>query len=77
MDVSQMDIPLRVVRLVAAFPVLIFLGAAVLDFLCEAFKWPGVGDRLQIWTREHPALSAGMVIFLGALLGHFFLWARN
>ena len=70
-----MDIPLWVIRLVAAFPVLMFFGAALVDLFCEVMKWPGVGDRLQDWASQHPALSAGMGIVLGALLGHFFLWA--
>jgi hypothetical protein len=65
------------VRLIALVLTVFFLGGAGLDAL-SAFKgWPGIAERLQGWTGNHPLLAAGLAALTGALLGHFFFWARS
>lgn len=64
------------VRLITFALTLFLLGGAALDAL-SAFKgWAGIAERLQGWTDNHPLLSAGLAAFVGALVGHFFWWAR-
>ena len=61
-------------RVLAAVPVIVVLAVAGLDIFFEAVHWPSISQRLQTWTGEHPLLAAGLVVVLGALIGHFLFW---
>ena len=65
------------VRLIAVVLTAFLLGGAGLDALAAFRGWPGIAERLQGWTGNHPLLSASVAAVVGALLGHFFFWARR
>jgi hypothetical protein len=65
------------VRIIGAVLTAFLLGGTVLDAFSQLKGWPGIADRLQSWTNDHPVLSASLAGVVGALLGHFFFWSRG
>jgi uncharacterized integral membrane protein len=63
------------IRFIAAAIVLVFFAVTVLDLAFLVQKTPSVAQRLQNWSRSAPLAAAGLAAVIGALLGHFFLWA--
>jgi|GEM_PF-5188263 hypothetical protein len=51
---------------------IIFL-AGLLDMLLELWGEKPLGYVLPRWAKAFPLYSAGLVLVMGALLGHFFL----
>ena len=49
-----------------------FCTLAVLDFYFEWRRRRTLGQRLQTWTKGYPLYAAGLVLVLGALVGHFY-----
>ena len=64
-------------RVLLSIPVVVLIAVALLDIYLESRDWPSISQRLQAWTTAHPALSGGLVMVLGALIGHFLFWPRG
>ena len=58
---------------VVGFLTLVFFSIALIDIYFELRRWRPIGWRLQIWARQFPLFSGGLLFLLGAMLAHFFL----
>ena len=61
------------IALVVVFVFLIILGAGLLDMYFELSGHKPLGYVLPQWARKYPLYATGLVLVLGALIGHFFL----
>lgn len=59
-------------RALALVLLLALCALAVLDFLCELTRRRSLGQRFQTWSRRYPVYAFGLIVVIGALLGHFF-----
>lgn len=62
------------VRVLIGALLVVMIIIAVLDVFFELRRLPSIAQHLQTWSGEHPLLAAGLVVVLGAMVGHFFLW---
>ncbi len=46
---------------------------AIVDIAFAALRWRPVGALLQDWAGRYPRYALGVMLLLGALLGHLFL----
>lgn len=51
---------------------LVFLVVAVADLTLELRHRPMLGRYLRNWANAYPLFAGFLVVFLGALVGHFF-----
>lgn len=58
---------------VVIFITVMLTGIALVDIFFAAARWRPVGARLQDWAGRYPRYALGLVLLMGALLGHFFL----
>lgn len=56
----------------AVLVVLVFLVLAVTDLVLEVRHQRTLGQYLRSWANGYPLFAGFLVVFLGALLGHFF-----
>lgn len=49
-----------------------FYTLAVIDFYFEWHRRRTLGQRLQTWTKSYPLYAAGLILVLGAMVGHFY-----
>lgn len=62
------------VRVMIAMLLSVLIIVLLLDAIFELAHLPSVAQHFQTWSGEHPLLSAGLVVVLGAMVGHFFFW---
>jgi len=61
------------VTAVIVFVFIVIGGAGIVDILLEIYLQPPLAYLLRHWAKQYPLYSAGLVLVLGALLGHFVL----
>lgn len=68
-EAAILELGLRALALVVLVTLCVL---AVLDFVCELTRRRSLGQRFQTWSRRYPVYAFGLIVVIGALLGHFF-----